>query len=467
MKNVSKKDMIAKIYLYGINEQFSDLSDMQKVVKLWDAAVTRATTVPTVKPTGTALICLDWLRHRLTTGRIFAAAPSVLRIVSYTDYEVHSEAAIELNDILGLCTLEQLADVPAPDLPALTYFKVLNPYPNRRYLKHPYHLGCRPSVIAIVQYTVEKGDYGQVRLKPAHKASYLDLSYCSSGRFAELVESLWCFHGVQHGSRLNILPRMLTACDQDAPVRNAPTAMAAWNSLMEATDNQLQLQDYEQLPTGNQLKHAIETLAMHDIVSTSRDEGGAITTIKPNFDAVHYVPLVALSQPSLEFNIAEKATCVTQRSKLDLVSTLCKQGFEPSWDCTRYWEMSGPTVFRAQALSGSKLYFVALILRDEIAPRSKFILHNGTARYYRLLLSLKDLSPLSCLRDDDKAMSEQEFAALEDPALQEPLVPITSLTAAASDAAEDADDHSDGILTDDDAHFCYKYFYSVVVVVLP
>ena len=76
-------------------------------------------------------------------------------------------------------------------------------------------------------------------------------------------------------------------------------------------------------------------------------------------------------------------------------------------------------------MSGTKLYFVALLLRNEIASRGGFVMHTGSTRYYQLLLSLKDLAVFECLKDASASMTDAPLEAIsDDVSLHEPLVPL-------------------------------------------
>ena len=116
---------------------------------------------------------------------------------------------------------------------------------------------------------------------------------------------------------------------------------------------------------------------------------------------------------------------------------LYRQGFQALYDAPQYWDESSPDVFRAQALlSGSKLYLVALLLRHEIASRGGFVMHTGTARYSRILLSLQDHVVLDYLRDANVDALEDSLVALEaSDALQKPIVPVHY-----SEGADEAND---------------------------
>lgn len=433
-----------KVYLYGVAEQFCDLTVSQSMVKDWEAAVTRVAQWPAKHVTGTAQVCLEWLRHRLTPGRLFGALPDVLRIVPYESYTEHGEAACELHDLISLASCEELVASAAPDLSKLWYFKVVNAYPSRRTLKHPHHLGRRPNVVAIIRYTMECVENSQIRLKPAFMTEYLDLSFMISTKFCEFLESFWSFHGIEYGSRLDILPRTMSILnespiplpppwsDSKDALAMVPTELSHLPTDAHRVISQLarsgNFADADRLRDVTTLEAYTsdigEVLKASGIIEAQRSETGQITRIGVEFNAVRYIPLVRMSQPSLEFNLAEKASCAAKHSKLDLVRILMRQGFQASWSGDlKYWDAEAAAEFRAQALvSGSKLYFVALVLRDEILLRNGIILHNGSAKYYRLLLLLKDLSVLSGLRDDPGSLTQHEMQDLaSDETLHEPL----------------------------------------------
>lgn len=110
-----------------------------------------------------------------------------------------------------------------------------------------------------------------------------------------------------------------------------------------------------------------------------------------------------------------------QASKLELMQVLHRQGFMAVENPGRCWVTGGDNVYRLGGWSGSKLYFIALILREELMSRGAgLILHAGPAKYYSLLLQLKDLSALAgCALEDVQA---NVLDVLEkDKSLHEPL----------------------------------------------
>jgi hypothetical protein len=467
IRNISRQTVLEKIYLYGVAEQFTDLTKPQKMIKDWEAAVNRVTVSATASLSGIPALCLEWVRRRLTPGRIFGVVSDAVRLVRYSSYTEHGEAACALQDIVALASCEELVAVAAPVLPKLIFFRVVNAYPNRRTLKHPHHLGRKPNVIAIVRYKLVEcnSTSGQASLQPesTFAAEYLDLSYICSRKFTDFAESLWCFHSIEYGSRLEISRDALRVLNA-SPVPLPPPWSTSRDALAIVPSDLLQLPTdahrvFSQLAQscsfaepGNLREvstlryfspEVAERLSSSGFAECHCTETGDIVSIGLKYGAVQYAAMVRISRPSLEFNLPVHTSCAAQQSKIDLARILLRQGFLASLDALHYWDDSADTqdVFRAQALvSGSKLYLVALVLRNEIVARSGFILHNGSAKYYRLLLSLKDLSPLHVLKDNLHALTPADMdALLKDERLHEPLLAIEDCQQAEEDDTENYD----------------------------
>lgn len=447
LAKAGKRSTLQKIYLFGVSEQFSDLSGAKAMLKTWDAAALQVTTLPLETFRGTAKLCLEWLRLRLTNGRLFAAPIDTLRIIGYTSYSKHANDACEINDILALASCEELLGSKV-ELRKLIYFKVVNSFPNRRTVRHAYHLGARPTAVAIIRYSIERHTDLSVMLRPEFHTEYLDLNFLASCRFSEFVQSFWTFHDIQYGSKLEIRPKalqLLTESPVPLPLpwseSKDPSALVPRETDFATPAHKLvlellrpehsgslgQLVDIDSLGSSYCLAIA-GPLELAGVIKARRSlHDSAIDAIGISFSAVRYVPLIMMSAPSLEFNIAPQ-TALAKQSRLDLVVLLYRQGFVGVYDAPRYWDESSSSrhVFRAQAmLSGSKLYFVALLLRNEIASRGGFVMHTGSARYYQLLLSLKDLAVFECLKDASASMTDASLQALlDDVSLQEPLVPL-------------------------------------------
>lgn len=447
LAKAGKRSTLEKIYLFGVSEQFSDLTGAKAMINTWDAAALQVTTLPLETFRGTAKICLEWLRLRLKHGRLFAAPIDSLRIIGYTSYSKHANDACELNDILALASCEELLGSKV-ELRKLTFFKVVNSFPNRRTVRHAYHLGARPTAVAIIRYSIVRHTDSTVMLRPEFDTEYLDLNFLASCRFSDFLQSFWTFHGIQYGSKLEIRPKALQLL-AESPVplplpwseskdpsalvpRETDSATPAHKLVLELlrpehSGSLGQLVDIDSL--GSSYCPAIAgALELAGVIQARRSlHDSEIDAIGISFSAVRYVPLIMLSAPSLEFNIAAQ-TALAKQSRLDLVMLLYRQGFAGVYDAPRYWDESSSSrhVFRAQAMmSGTKLYFVALLLRNEIASRGGFVMHTGSTRYYQLLLSLKDLAVFECLKDASASMTDASLEAIsDDVSLHEPLVPL-------------------------------------------
>jgi hypothetical protein len=153
-------------------------------------------------------------------------------------------------------------------------------------------------------------------------------------------------------------------------------------------------------------------------IVSQRSPTGDILAIALPVQALEWKPAFHMSSPRLEFAMPQCVSSALQHNTLDLMLILHRQDFEPSDDPPRFWSPATRNAYRLRSvLSGSKLYFVCLVLRDEIMNRgAEQILHNGSAKYYRLLLNLENLVALrgcaeadlpACLLDDldkDKAL---------------------------------------------------------------
>ena len=402
LAKAGKRSTLEKIYLFGVSEQFSDLTDAKAMIKSWDAAALQVTTLPLETFSGTAKLCLEWLRSRFQNGRHFAAPERSLRIIGYTSYSKHANDACELHNILALACCDELIGSKT-ELRKLTFFKVVNSFPNRRTVRHAYHLGARPTTVAIVRYGIVKHTDSTVTLRSEFHTEYLDLNFLASCRFSDFVQNLWTFHGIQHGSTLEIRPKALQLL-AESPVplplpwsesrdpsalvpRETDSATPAHKLVLELlrpehSGSLGQLVDIASL--GSSYCPAIaEALELAGVITARRSQHDSkIDAIGISFSAVSYVPLIRMSKPSLEFNIAAQ-TALAKQSRIDLIMLLHRQGFAAAYDAPRYWDASSSSraVFRAQSVvSGTKLYFVALLLRNEIASRGGFVMHTGPAR---------------------------------------------------------------------------------------
>jgi hypothetical protein len=155
-----------------------------------------------------------------------------------------------------------------------------------------------------------------------------------------------------------------------------------------------------------------ESMEQAGLMSSQRSPTGAIVAMSLSAKALQWQPVLSVGSPQLEFAMPRKVTCILQHTKLDLLLILHRQGFEHSEGALDFWSPATRDVYKLQtAVSGTKLYLVCLILREEIIARGAGrILHNGSARYYKLLLDLENLEPL---KDCTEQGSENHSTILE------------------------------------------------------
>lgn len=213
MKGWSATVMKQHIYLYGIDDQFQDVSAARTDLALWDAARWSVLKPIEVAPNGTETLALEYWRYRLTIGRTFCIPRDLLRIVSYAAYEPFDRQPFPLQGVLSMLSCDQiLHDVC--DATDLVFFRIINTHPNRRVLEHPWHLGGRPRTLAInmLRCRSEAGERGRI-VDVAADVVHLDLLYWCGENLSDVLQSLWSFGSIQYGTELVVRDALLALAD--------------------------------------------------------------------------------------------------------------------------------------------------------------------------------------------------------------------------------------------------------------
>jgi hypothetical protein len=201
-KGWSRTRFLESIYLFGQLEQFADTAELQQNLKVWEDAKTHAFVPTKLALPGVQLLCLEWLKKRMCTGRLLALPSSLCRLVDYVGYKGDDVAdASDLSEVLSLAGCDDMiAEVPV--LSGVVVFRIINANPNARVLQHPWHLGSRPNVLRVVTYSRLPDIEGRAIFAPTTKVSCLDLLYLSSSSFIDVWQSLLTFAQVKVGSLL-------------------------------------------------------------------------------------------------------------------------------------------------------------------------------------------------------------------------------------------------------------------------
>ena len=135
--------------------------------------------------------------------------------------------------------------------------------------------------------------------------------------------------------------------------------------------------DIESLCTKQTLQRLIGMSILHVRVN----EGGP-TEYALLLESFMFVPVIEASSSFVEFGVAELPGHVLSHSKLDLISILHRKGFVSSSSVTDRFESGSPLEYRAQSVvSGSKLYFACLVLRESVMEKgAPYILHTLFAK---------------------------------------------------------------------------------------
>ena len=97
-------------------------------------------------------------------------------------------------------------------------FKIINAYPNRRILDHPWHLGQRPVTLAVtvIRHTLQDGVFV---LTPEPNTQHVDLMYWCSIVFPDVLQSARAFGQIDLGSLLVIKPSVMKKLCSTSPMQ--------------------------------------------------------------------------------------------------------------------------------------------------------------------------------------------------------------------------------------------------------
>ena len=192
-----------------------------------------------------------------------------------------------------------------------------------------------------------------------------------------------------------------------------------------------QVLDIEGTPHG-----LIHFLVQHEVLACRTDEFGELE-VAARLEKAFWKPLLLCESPMPQLLVAEPGSDVMARSKIELLTMLFRQGFEPQSSVPDAWSAGKPLVLkRQQILSGSKLYFCALVQRDAILCKGATeIFHVAQAKYYRALLTLKSLTAMQAAIADAQspAIDLEPFFSSEN---------VLSAVPRAIEAPEDPEEHA-------------------------
>ena len=207
---------IQAIYLFGLNEQFREVTGVQDSLAVWQGALNATYRAPKFTKTGTCLLAIDWIRHHCTRGKLFAIPDHLIRFVPYFGYKPHCEKPAVLDDILALSFAEELASdhLDMAHVGHLVVFKVVNALPNRRFIYGPTHMQRAPNSMAVSQYDVvpsssAAGGASSISVRPRCNIKHVDISFWTSCHFPDILQNLWTFGETNYDSMLNLVSTAL------------------------------------------------------------------------------------------------------------------------------------------------------------------------------------------------------------------------------------------------------------------
>ena len=215
LKGLTSNALLHKIYLHGIAEQFQNVGDVRETINLWSGARAHVLHPVLLNYTKVEAFALDWIRHKFIPGRILSLPAALARFIPYVGHAPEVRDAYSIDDVVSLLGCNEVLG-EALDVENAIFFKVVNAYPSRRHVEHPWHMGRRPLVLAVARYHVRSCASGIVIESDPH-TFYLDLLYLCSNVFPEVLQSAWAFGNIEYGSHLAVKDSALQALE-DCPV---------------------------------------------------------------------------------------------------------------------------------------------------------------------------------------------------------------------------------------------------------
>ena len=213
LKGFSTRRCIQSIYLFGMDEQFASVKDIQEHLTLWQGTVGQVHRAPKFRKSATELLAIDWIRHHCNRGRLFACPEHLVRFVPFHGYSHHGEQSAVLDAVVAVSVAEELLldRIDVCQFDNLVVFKILNTTPNRRYLLGPTHMPRAPNSMAVSQYKIESSspEGRSMVLRPECNIKLVDISFWASCHFPELLQNLWTFTEMNYGSKLTISRKAL------------------------------------------------------------------------------------------------------------------------------------------------------------------------------------------------------------------------------------------------------------------
>jgi hypothetical protein len=161
----------------------------------------------------------------------------------------------------------------------------------------------------------------------------------------------------------------------------------------------------------------LDTLLQSGMLISRDDEFGdpMDRSFTVNVGAIRIKAIVSFTDAQLDIIRPIRDAAIASLSKLELVAELIRRGWNPSDGIlVDYYEQGGDLVFPVDILTRPLLYMCALVESERIFAKPgdiKRIHHFLTQSYYKVLLNLKNLSPLQFF-DNLSLLNDSDFSSL-------------------------------------------------------
>lgn len=429
MQGWNRAECLRRIYLYDQADLFAEQSAVGGALSIWDKARGQYLRPKVLSLTTMHKAALEWLRSRLTPGRIFALAEDCYEVIEYSGGTQALPPAPGFEEVCALLGSDEVL-ATRPDVEHAVVFKVVNDNLGGRVLAgHPWHMGGRPLAIGVVVYKAGSTSLSTTVFGSGDHACLDLLRLAASDRFPGVLQSLSRFQKIAARGVLDLhpsaaallaleaapLPALPSHAEQSE--RRVSAAPAELSQALLAIGRRAFGGEAPLLALGNATaevgageEQVAKRLVERGVLASSLREGTSI--VRPRPEDFLWRPEVQASRPLLELAAFPRAVSPAALPRLDLIAVLLRQGFVFGDKVGTCYEDGGAsTASASMARNGTKLYLACLYDRATIFGKGASTIHHaGKAPYYKALLTSADTRRVEELMDQGLFKEVQKIA---------------------------------------------------------
>ena len=461
----------ATAYLYSLTQQYGATAGLQQVVSDWTSVQEKSSKQPDVPTTPQGQLVIDYLKNKLLQGLVYSMPAAFVEEASQANNSADSVAVppAGIDQILDALRQQHHAG-QTDDVNSLTFFTVVDARPESKSYIRPRHIARTTTTMAIAVHPLLQWNASGITLnQQSLPAQIIDLRHWwAPADFAAIMLKTWSWDLCMTARRITEKPcRLLDVpmsanfgrpfvpqitAPVDVPddttlvdpasgavfggqstlaVATPPPPLHAFapeerDFLKQLVDGRYFEEDGKSIPlwqVQNWELELLESLESRGIVKVVQDCDGFETEVSLVVANVSVQVVEIMNSPKHIFGRqsgGKKAVALEKYSKLELVEVLLDGGWQSdrdALDAGGWYAAADEKVFVLGNLFRSQAYFLALVRSAEIFAKPgglQHIYHHLPEQYFKCLLNLDDLSPITQLGETVEWYSNADFKKICD-----------------------------------------------------